>query len=114
MQLIGDAARTGRSVPLLGFAQVAASGYFDDGGYPTGKGWDQVSLPSIHDEHAYALEISGDQMRPVYRDGDVSLVSPGTRRLSREFAVDLLSYAKDTLISRGNRYASCGAAQGGA
>ncbi|MGZ6023118.1 MAG: S24 family peptidase, partial [Rhizomicrobium sp.] len=25
---------------------------------------------------AYALEISGDEMRPVYRDGDVIVVSP--------------------------------------
>jgi phage repressor protein C with HTH and peptisase S24 domain len=78
VQLIGDAARTGRSVPLLGFAQAAASGYFDDGGYPTGKGWDEVALPSVSDEHTYALEISGDQMKPAYRDGDVIVVSPGT------------------------------------
>jgi phage repressor protein C with HTH and peptisase S24 domain len=78
VQLIGDSARTVQSVPLLGFAQAAASGYFDDGGFPAGKGWDQVALPAIHDEHAYALEISGDQMRPVYRDGDVIVVSPGT------------------------------------
>jgi len=78
VQLIGDAARTGRSVPLLGFAQAAASGYFDDGGYPTGKGWDEVALPSVSDEHTYALEISGDQMQPAYRDGDVIVVSPGT------------------------------------
>src|ERR1700733_6785074 len=78
VQLIGDAARTGRSVPLLGFAQAAASGYFDDGGYPTGKGWDEVALPSVSDEHPYALEIAGDQMTPAYRDGDVIVVSPGT------------------------------------
>src|ERR1700745_3926420 len=78
VQLIGDAARTGRSVPLLGFAQAAASGYFDDGGYPTGKGWDEVALPSVNDEHTYALEIAGDSMKPTYRDGDVIVVSPGT------------------------------------
>jgi phage repressor protein C with HTH and peptisase S24 domain len=35
-------------------------------------------LPSVNDEHAYALEISGDQMKPAYRDGDVIVVSPGT------------------------------------
>src|SRR6266404_5715861 len=34
--------------------------------------------PSTSDEHAYALEISGDQMNPAYRDGDVIVVSPGT------------------------------------
>jgi phage repressor protein C with HTH and peptisase S24 domain len=78
VQLIGDSARTVQSVPLLGFAQAAASGTFDDGGFPTGKGWDEVAPPSINDEHAYALEISGDQMRPAYRDGDIIVVSPGT------------------------------------
>jgi phage repressor protein C with HTH and peptisase S24 domain len=34
-------------------------------------------LPSAHDEHAYALEISGDQLKPAYRDGDVIVASPG-------------------------------------
>jgi phage repressor protein C with HTH and peptisase S24 domain len=78
VQLIGDGTRTLQSVPLLGFAQAGSGGYFDDGGFPTGKGWDEVALPSVSDEHAYALEISGDQMRPAYRDGDVIVVSPGT------------------------------------
>ena len=78
VQLIGDSARTVQSVPLLGFAQAGAGGYFDDSGFPSGKGWDEVALPSADDEHAYALEISGDQMKPAYRDGDVIVVSPGT------------------------------------
>src|ERR1700736_4418099 len=76
--LIGDGTRALQSVPLLGFAQAGSGGYFDDGGFPTGKGWDEVALPSVSDEHAYALEISGDQMRPAYRDGDIIVVSPGT------------------------------------
>jgi phage repressor protein C with HTH and peptisase S24 domain len=78
VQLIGDTARAVQSVPLLGFAQAGAGGYFDDGGFPTGKGWDEVALPSVNDEHAYALEISGESMKPAYRDGDVIVVSPGT------------------------------------
>src|SRR5882757_3468329 len=78
VQLIGDNARTVQSVPLLGFAQAGGSGYFDDNGFPAGKGWDEVALPSASDEHAYALEISGDQMKPAYRDGDVIVVSPAT------------------------------------
>jgi len=78
VQLIGDTAPTVQSVPLLGFAQAGAGGYFDDSGFPTGKGWDEAALPSANDEHAYALEISGDQMKPAYRDGDVIVVSPGT------------------------------------
>jgi phage repressor protein C with HTH and peptisase S24 domain len=78
VQLIGESARIVQSVPLLGFAQAGTSGHFDDGGFPAGKGWDEVGLPSVNDEHAYALEISGDQMKPAYRDGDIIVVSPAT------------------------------------
>jgi phage repressor protein C with HTH and peptisase S24 domain len=78
VQFIDDSARSVQSVPLLGFAEAGSGGYFDDGGFPVGKGWDQVGLPAINDEHAYALEISGDSMKPAYRDGDVIVVSPGT------------------------------------
>src|SRR6185436_6430437 len=42
-----------QNVPLIGFAQAGT------------------------DEHAYALEISGDSMKPAYRAGDVIIVSPG-------------------------------------
>src|SRR3978361_287616 len=65
------------SVPLIGFAEAGAGGYFDDGGFPVGKGWEDIAFPSLTDEHAYALEISGDSMKPVYRDGDIIVVSPG-------------------------------------
>lgn len=78
VRLIGDSGRAVQSVPLLGFAQAGAGGFFDDGGFPVGKGWDEVGLPSVNDEHAYALEISGDSMKPAYRAGDVIVVSPGS------------------------------------
>ena len=35
-----------------------------------------MSLPEIADPNAYALEISGESMEPVYRDGDLVIVSP--------------------------------------
>jgi phage repressor protein C with HTH and peptisase S24 domain len=78
VRLIGDGPRGHQSVPLLGLAQAGSGGHFDDSGFPAGKGWDEAALPSAGDEHAYALEISGDQMKPAYRDGDIILVSPGT------------------------------------
>jgi phage repressor protein C with HTH and peptisase S24 domain len=65
-----------RAVPLLGFAEAGAGGYFDDGGFPAGEGWDEIAFPAVNDEHAYALEISGTSMEPAYRNGDVILVSP--------------------------------------
>jgi phage repressor protein C with HTH and peptisase S24 domain len=77
VRFIGDGSRAVQSVPLIGFAQAGTGGYFDDGGFPVGTGWAEVGLPSINDEHAYALEISGDSMKPAYRDGDIIVVSPG-------------------------------------
>ena len=76
VSLIADNAGAAQAVPLIGFAEAGAGGYFDDGGFPVGKGWDEIAFPAVNDEHAYALEISGDSMQPAYRDGDVIIVSP--------------------------------------
>jgi phage repressor protein C with HTH and peptisase S24 domain len=78
VRLIGDSERRPESVPLLGLAQACAGDHFDDSGYPAGRGWSEAALPAAADEHAYALEITGDALRPVYRDGDVIVVSPAT------------------------------------
>jgi phage repressor protein C with HTH and peptisase S24 domain len=65
-------------IPLIGLAQAGTGGYFDDAGFPVGNGWDQIPYPAIADEHAYALEISGESMQPAYRDGTVIIVSPSS------------------------------------
>lgn len=89
--LIAEAAGrrpTAKLVPLIGFAQAGIGGFFDDGGFPAGDGWDQVAFPKLSDENAYALEVTGDSMAPVYRDGDIIIVSPnaGIRRGDRVVA----------------------------
>jgi phage repressor protein C with HTH and peptisase S24 domain len=71
-----SSARPPRRIPLLGLAQAGGEGFFDDAGFPVGGGWDEMSLPEIGDPHAYALEIAGDSMEPVLRDGDTVVVSP--------------------------------------
>lgn len=77
VKLITDGGKVAISnVPLIGFAEAGAGGYFDDGGFPVGKGWEDIAFPSVTDEHAYALEISGESMKPVFRDGDIIVVSP--------------------------------------
>jgi phage repressor protein C with HTH and peptisase S24 domain len=77
VSLITDGGKqTISQVPLIGFAEAGTEGYFDDGGFPVGKGWEETTLPSVTDEHAYALKISGDSMKPAYRAGDVIVVSP--------------------------------------
>src|SRR6185436_19236137 len=65
-----------QAVPLIGLAEAGSGGYFDDAGFPVGRGWDEIAFPAVNDEHAYALEISGYSMLPAFRDGDVILISP--------------------------------------
>ncbi len=72
----GGGAGVYRNIPLIGFAQAGSQGYFDDAGYPTGGSWDEIPFPGFADTHAYALEITGDSMEPVLRDGDIVIVSP--------------------------------------
>jgi phage repressor protein C with HTH and peptisase S24 domain len=72
-------------VPLIGFAQAGEGGFFDDGGFPVGQGWDEINFPGTTDDAVFALRISGDSMLPLYRHGDTIVVS------------------RDTLCRRGDR-----------
>jgi phage repressor protein C with HTH and peptisase S24 domain len=63
-------------VPLVGFAQAGAGGFFDDAGFPAGEGWDLIELPGRAPEGTYALGIQGDSMLPLYRHGDILIVDP--------------------------------------
>ena len=89
--------RPPRRIPLLGLAQAGGEGFFDDAGFPVGGSWDEVGLPEIGDLHAYALEISGDSMEPVFRDGDMVVVSPaapirrGDRVVARTLAGEVMA-----------------------
>lgn len=69
-------APTNHSVPLLGLAQAGAGGFFDSAGFPAGQGWDEIALPAPGDGGIYALEVTGDSMEPLYREGDRIVVSP--------------------------------------
>jgi phage repressor protein C with HTH and peptisase S24 domain len=66
-----------KQIPLLGFARAGKGGFFDDSGFPAGNGWEEIDVPGVTDSAAYALEITGDSMQPVYREGDTIIVSPG-------------------------------------
>ncbi|MBB3608223.1 helix-turn-helix transcriptional regulator [Rhizobium sp. BK602] len=69
------------SIPLLGFAQAGAGGFFDDSGFPAGQGWDMVEFPAAPGQKGgvYALEVQGESMLPLYRDGDILIVEPGAQ-----------------------------------
>lgn len=64
------------SVPLIGFAQAGAGGFFTDAGFPVGQGWEEIELPGAVRDGAYALQVQGESMLPLYRDGDVLVVDP--------------------------------------
>jgi phage repressor protein C with HTH and peptisase S24 domain len=71
------AAPGSNAIPLLGFAQAGAGGFFDDGGFPAGQGWEMVDFPTAPGgKGVYALEVQGESMLPLYRDGDVLIVEP--------------------------------------
>jgi phage repressor protein C with HTH and peptisase S24 domain len=74
--LSADSPLPQQALPLIGYAQAGTGGFFDDGGYPAGSGWDEVNFPGIKDVQAYALEVTGDSMMPLYRDGDRLIVAP--------------------------------------
>jgi phage repressor protein C with HTH and peptisase S24 domain len=78
VQLIEETGRSTvkKTVPLIGLAQAGKAGYFDGAGVPIGEGWEEIRFPAINDEHAYALEVSGDSMAPAYPDGTIVIVSP--------------------------------------
>jgi phage repressor protein C with HTH and peptisase S24 domain len=64
-------------IPLIGMTQAGAGRYFTDDGMPTGgPGWEEVEFPDLSNEKVFALEVQGDSMEPLYRDGDVLIVSP--------------------------------------
>ena len=72
----GRGAGGGRSIPIVGLARAGADGFFDDQGFPVGAA-ETVHFPDLGDQRVYALEISGDSMEPLFRNGDVVIVQPG-------------------------------------
>ena len=71
--LADDAPPASTSIPLLGLAQAGADGFFDDAGLPLAEGWEQTDLPRVKDS-LLSLQIAGDSMTPLYREGDKVIV----------------------------------------
>ncbi|KQU92980.1 helix-turn-helix transcriptional regulator [Devosia sp. Root105] len=88
---------TRSSVPLLGLGQAGSGGFFDAAGFPQGQGWDEVAFPSAPEDGSYALEVSGDSMQPLYRDGDIIVVSP-TMQMRRGDRVVVRTRAGEVLV----------------
>ncbi|MGO4389615.1 S24 family peptidase [Microvirga sp. 2YAF29] len=64
-------------IPMIAMPQAGAGKILSDEGLPTsGPGWDEIEFPDFGQEKVFALEITGDTMAPLYRDGDILIVSP--------------------------------------
>jgi len=68
--------RSRRLIPLIGFAEAGGDSYFDERGFPVGSDWDKISFPNVDDKHAYALKVSDNSMKPLFRKRDIIIVSP--------------------------------------
>ena len=86
---------TGQRLRSISFEQTSASGLFDDAGFPVGDGWDEIEFPNLEDPHAYALEVRGDRLLPIYRDGDLLVISPAAQ-VRRQDRVVLRGRSGDT------------------
>lgn len=74
-----------RRLPVVRLSQLPHLEQFDTQGVPTKGEGDEILFPQLGQLSAFALEITDDSMAPVYRDGDVVVVSPesGVRRGDR-------------------------------
>jgi len=106
-----------RGAPLIGLAQAGQEGFFDAAGMPVGSGWDEVAAPDLGDG-LFALEVSGDALAPVYRDGDRLLVSPtveprkGDRVVARTHAGEVLVRELGRVTARTIELLALGRAEG--
>jgi phage repressor protein C with HTH and peptisase S24 domain len=74
--LAGGPGTAGRAIPIIGLAKAGQDGFFDADGFPVAAE-ETVRFPGLGGDKVYALEITGDSMEPIYREGDVVIVQPG-------------------------------------
>jgi phage repressor protein C with HTH and peptisase S24 domain len=88
-----------KTVPLANLREIGTQHLFDAMGFPTGPGWDEIAFPQVTDPHAFAVEVTSDQLEPIYQNGTILVMSPSTepRRGDR---ILLRTTAGDTLVRR--------------
>ncbi|HHI88398.1 MAG TPA: helix-turn-helix transcriptional regulator [Hellea balneolensis] len=71
---LGEA--VGVRIPLLTVSEAGLDDVFDRHGAPISEKWDEIRLPEGPIENLFALQVSGNALRPILRDGDRIIVSP--------------------------------------
>ena len=85
-----------RSGRMIGLADASNGEAFDAAGRPVGPAWTELDFLADVNELCYGLKISGDAMAPLYRHGDMLIVSPhapvrvGDRVVVKTLAGELL------------------------
>jgi len=64
------------TVPLASLFALRGGKGFGPEGEPSVAEWDEIPAPDVADPKAFAIEINGGEYEPVYRDGDILIVSP--------------------------------------
>jgi phage repressor protein C with HTH and peptisase S24 domain len=65
-------------IRCLSFDDAADNSHFDESGFPVEAHWDEINFPGLSDQHAFALEVRGNDLLPAYRDGDLLIISPSS------------------------------------
>lgn len=70
-----------RAIPVIGLSNAQKNDAFTADGLPKGNEWDDIlfpdhNLPSQAKLSLFALEVSGNNFKPTYRDGDILVMSP--------------------------------------
>lgn len=79
MDARAERAAPSATIPMISTSVAGKSAHFDEQGLPQGEQWDEFLFPMtmhIRDKHIFALEVNNDALTPVYREGDVLVVSP--------------------------------------
>ena len=64
-------------IPLIGIEEAASGKIFTEDGMPSeGPGRDAIEFPDLEQEKVFALAVTGDALSPLYRAGDILIVSP--------------------------------------
>ena len=86
-------------IPIIGLAQAASESRFDAVGRPSGSAQDEIAFPDLTDPNAYALEVKGNALAPVYEDATVIVVSPAAA-IRRGDRVVVKTDAGEVLVMR--------------
>jgi phage repressor protein C with HTH and peptisase S24 domain len=64
-------------IPLIGMEEAMSGKVFNEEGMPNeGPGWDEIEFPDFGQDKVFALEVTGDGLGPLFRDGDILILSP--------------------------------------